>query len=289
MLKALRKPIMGAASLAIAAAALTAALPCRDALAAESIVKISSAQTELIQSNLFMQNAQPAQAVIESYPSNWTRTTMNGKKALTCKDGIYSSSSGTIVVRYDDIGQADGRWVSARLTFSNIKGDRGGMPDYPSGVTGIDFSNRGFWGGFTYFNARSLDVKAEFFASDTGEAIDLTGSMMSFGSLDGVQGVGIEGVRYLTTKDYNSYVLSNNQLKHFPDGTWKGNSQSGWSDVIGDPTYNMHTVCYLLADPAPSFRLTNEGSNGASWVSLSTSALTAIVPNPPAKNATITN
>lgn len=62
-----------------------------------------------------------------------------------------------------------------------------------------------------------------------------------------------------------------------------------WRDVVGDPTYNKLTVCFLLSDPSPKFRLTNEGSNGASWVSLSTSALTAIVPPSPTKSATIAN
>ena len=288
MLGALRKPVLGAAGVAVAAASLVVAVPSTEAMAAESVVKISPAQTELIQSNLLMQNAQPAQAVIESCPSDWEKRTVNEGQGVVCKNGIYSSASGTIVVRYDNIGQADGKWVSARLTFSNIQGDRGGIPDYPAGVTGMRFSIRGFWGGFTYFNARSVDVKVDFFLSDTKEPINLSGSMITFGSLDGVQGIGIEGVRYLTSKDYKSYVLSDNQLKHYDDGTWKGDSQTGWVDVMGDPTYNKHSVCYLLADASPRFRLTNEGANGASWVSLSTSALTAIVPNPPVKGALLT-
>lgn len=163
------------------------------------------------------------------------------------------------------------------------------MSNYLVNTTGIEFSNKGYWDGFTYFNARSVDVKVAFFYTESGDAVDLTGSMMSFGSLNGVQGVGVEGVRYLTSKGYKSYVLSNNQLKHLSDGTWKGNSQEGWRDVVGDPTYNKLTVCFLLSDPSPKFRLTNEGSNGASWVTLSTSALTAIVPPSPAKSATIAN
>lgn len=289
MLRALRKPILGAAGLAVAAASLAFALPCNDALAAESVVKVSPAQTELIQSNLFMQNTQPAKAVIESFPSDWKMSTLSGGPAAVCRNGLCTSSTSTVKVRYDKIGQADGRWVSARLTFSDFKGIKGGLPNYPANTTGIEFSKKGYWDGFTYFNARSVDVKVAFFYTESGDAVDLTGSMMSFGSLNGVQGVGVEGVRYLTSKDYRSYVLSNNQLKHLSDGTWKGNSQEGWRDVVGDPTYNKLTVCFLLSDPSPKFRLTNEGSNGASWVSLSTSALTAIVPPSPTKSATIAN
>ena len=109
MLRTLRKPVLGAAGVAVAAASLVVAVPSTEAMAAESVVKISPAQTELIQSNLLMQNAQPAQAVIESCPSDWEKRTVNEGQGVVCKNGIYSSASGTIVVRYDNIGQADGK------------------------------------------------------------------------------------------------------------------------------------------------------------------------------------
>ena len=87
MLRTLRKPILSAAGLAVAAASLAVALPCSDALAAESVVKVSPAQTELIQSNLFIQNTQPAKAVMESIPSDWKKSTLSAGRQPSAKTG----------------------------------------------------------------------------------------------------------------------------------------------------------------------------------------------------------
>ena len=263
---------------------------------AEDALNVSDEQTELFDTSVYLTDAQPSEPVFEYVPSGWSVGKLSG---IWGDNGVYysggdywTSGDAVIKVRYDKIGKVNGEWVSCRLTFENLRGN--GITRWPGSWvlpngkegSGLSFYNS-FWGGITYFGLYQVDCTMEMFNTETGEQIDLTGSYTSFGSLNGETN-DMEGVRYVGDADYSSYVLETNNLKQEEDGTWRGVSEDGFTDGIGNPGANKNAVSFRIADAAPEFRFSVDGGTNAQWVTLNFSPMTAAIPPSPTKSVEIT-
>ena len=250
----------------------------------EDALNVSDEQTELFDTSVYLTDYHSTTPVLESIPDGWSVESIGQRGWIVNYDGgeYYAGGNAVIKARYDKIGKVNGEWVSIRLTLSSFKGDG---PSAAEGNTCLYICNRL---DFAYYGLRQCDLAIEVFYSDSGQSIPLEGAFCGFGSLNGKQGVGVEGVQYLTSNDHKSYVLTTNNLKKRGDGSWVGDSEDGWVDDLGDPTYNKNSIAYGIVDAVPKFHFYNEGSNRGSYMSISFSPLTAAIPPSPTKSATIT-
>ena len=288
--------IGGLALLACIAVALCwLAFSPRTAHATETTVKVSNAQTEMYSTSVYLTDMNIGTPIIESVPSGWTKWTTSSAKqpSVRYSNGTYwKSGTATIKVRWDKIGKVNGQWVSLRLTVSNMKGDAacdiGSMYNISNAKAGSGIIFNVGELGFSVYGLRQCDAKIELFNYSTKANVSLKGGFCGFGSLDYLKGVAAEGVRYLTTANHKAYVLTTNCLTCTSDGTWKGSSYNAYCDSLGTKGYSKSAVSFGTVDATPSFRFTNEGTNNASYISISLSPLTAAIPPSPTKSATIT-
>ena len=263
----------------------------------EDALNVSDEQTELFDTSVYLTDKQKSTPVVESVTDGWSVGTLRGDNntlGVYYSDGEYWNSYGAVIkVRYDKIAKVNGEWVSCRLTFGSLRGNgitaMTGHWLLPNGKEGSGFRlNNNFWDGILYFGLYQVNCTMEMFNTETGEQVDLTGSYVCFGSLNGATG-DWEGVRYVSDADYCTYVLETNNMKHEGDGTWRGESQDGWTDgTMGDPTYNKNSVSFRIADAAPKFQFSVNGGMNASWLTFNLSPMTAAIPPSPTKSVEIT-
>lgn len=262
----------------------------------EDALNVSDEQTELFDTSVYLTDKQKAAPVVEYVPSGWSVGRLGGDSsnlAVYYSGGDYWNSYGAVIkVRYDKIGKINGEWVSCRLTFGSLRGNgittitgHWLLPNGKEG-SGIELKSN-IWLGITCFGLYQTDCTMEMFSAETGEQIDLTGSYITFGSLNGETN-DMEGVRYVGDADYSSYVLETNNLKQEEDGTWRGVSEDGFTDGIGNPGANKNAVSFRIADAAPEFRFSVDGGTNAQWVTLNFSPMTAAIPPSPTKSVEIT-
>ena len=263
----------------------------------QDALNISDEQTEMFDTSVYVTDKQPAAPVVESVTDGWSVGTLSGDEnvlGVYYSGGDYWHSYGAVIkVRYDKIGKVNGEWVSCRLTFGSLRGNgitsMTGHWVLPNGKEGSGIRlNDDFWSGILYFGLYQVNCTMEMFNTETGEQVDLTGSYISWGSLNGSPGYSKEGVNYLSDSDYTSYVLESNNLGQKSDGTWRGESEEGFTDGIGKPGATKNMVSYRIADATPKFQFSVEGGRNAQWVSFNFSPFTIATPPSPTKGATIT-
>ena len=263
----------------------------------EDALNVSDEQTEMFDTSVYLTDKQKSTPVVESVTDGWSVGTLSGDQnvlGVYYSGGDYWHSYGAVIkVRYDKIGKVNGEWVSCRLTFGSLRGNgitaMTGHWLLPNGKEGSGIRlNGNFWDGILYFGLYQVNCTMEMFNTETGEQVDLTGSYVCFGSLNGIS-TDCEGVCYVSDADYCTYVLETNNLKQEEDGTWRGESQDGWTDgSMGDPTYNKNSVSFRIADAAPKFQFSVNGGMNASWLTFNLSPMTAAIPPSPTKSVEIT-
>ena len=258
----------------------------------EDALNVSDEQTELFDTSVYITDVQAGTLVVENLSSGWEIKGDIGTYAVLYYSlGLYSGSP-NIKVRVDKVGKVNGRWVSIRLTFNNLKASS------PSPNWFIDEANEGcstivvpcniFQVGTALVSLDQGDVSYELLDYYTGSPISLKGSFASFGSLNYGSGWGTEGVGYISSNDYKTYLLTNNNLKRSSLGIWSAISTDGWQDDMNTANYNRNTVSFGIADDTPTFRFVFPNNDEAfAWIS-SFSPLTIATPPSPTKSATIT-
>ena len=259
---------------------------------AEDALNISSEQTEMFDTSVYITDAQGGSFVVEDLPDGWIGPKTSGKD-LVCyyAAGLYTGGSDTIKVRYDKIGKVNGQWVSVRLTFSNLKATKisptiGALANNSTGI--VFYANDGFWNGLEFISLDQADVTFELLDYSTGSPISLKGSFIGFGSLNYGSSWGTEGVGYRTSNDYNAYLLENHNLRRESSGIWNAVSTDGWKDKLGSDNYNLNSVSFGIVDDAPRFRFVFPNNDEAMFWTPSFSPLTAAIPPSPTKSVEIT-
>ncbi len=269
---------------------LAVALP-SSAWATETKVTISDAQTEMLSTSVYLTDAQNGTLVVESIPSGWKKTTRASDKStfIYYSSGLYKSGTATIKVRFDKIGKVDGKWVSARLTFSNMKGTKLSSDFSHDGTfaSGVHFDTSSFRDGIGLLSLDQADVQIQLLDYSTKSAISLNGAHASFGSLNYASDWGSEGVGYITSGNSKAYVLKSTNLTRNSSGIWMATSKTGWEDDHASKNYNRNSVSFGIVDAAPKFRLVFPNNSEAFYFSWSFTPLTAATPPSPTKSATI--
>ena len=268
----------------------------------EDTLNISDKQTELFDTSLYITDKQTSWPTVESQSSGWDTCKYSSysdkARMVYYSGGNYWNSYGAVIkVRYDNIGKVNGKWVSARLTFSSLRGD--GYPSWndgtwyrPDGSQGSGIVLYDYWSGFLYFGLYQLDCTMELFYTSSGTNLSMSGSFVGFGSLNYDSNVtNYEGVSYVSSNNFKSYVLTSTNLVCDSNGTWRGSkADSNWQDKVGTANYNKYSVSFGVVDAKPKFRLSVSGSQrtNVSWVTINNSPLTIATPPSPTKSATIT-
>ncbi len=259
---------------------------------------VSDTQTEMFSTSVYVTDKQRGtfNFVVESIPGGWesgtTGSGVNKQSYIYYTSGVYKSGSATIKVRYDKIGKVDGKWVSARLTFSNLKGSNASPDGYIPSQAGKSscikfYSGLGFWDGLLLGGLDQADVQIQFLDYDTKSQISLKGSFVGFDSLNYDSSWGSEGVGYITSGSSKAYVLKSTNLTRNSSGIWMATSKTGWEDDHASKNYNRNSVSFGIVDAAPKFRLVFPNNSEAFYFSWSFTPLTAATPPSPTKSATI--
>ena len=272
-------------------------------------------KTALFDTSVYITDHQRGTITWESIPSGWTEGTAyyNGTyempAAMYTGGDYYVGGNATVVARVDKCGKVNDRWISVRLTFSNIN-SKGQSLYYvgtgfkyaqdKTGNTSIGFDRGNIWNGLYLLSIDFLDMNVEVFYTDTGETISLDGAWLTGASLNAkntfltdVSDRG-ESIRYLTDKSYNSYLIEGNGLNHKTDGTWEGgdgvydpNSNAPSWDNINSEDFLIGAVAFSIVDEKPTFRIGESYAHRGKFM-FNLSPLTIATPPSPSKNVLIT-
>ena len=258
-------------------------------------------QTKLFDSSVYITDTQAGTYTWEKVPDGWEVVETDNSpyagdiriKALQYKSGNYAGGNAEAVLRIDKCGKVEGKWLSLRLTFSNMAGS--GLSN-----TWIKIKDNNIWsGGIGTFSLAQVDLKVEAFETESGEAISLKGAYFTAASLNYHCKVQPEGVRYLTDESFKSYLLKGHGLGVYADGSWQGTERLGdadygpsgeidWEDCVGGNNFILSGIGLCIADDAPVFRLYLTANWPWSKFIFNLSPLTIATPEGPTKSATIT-
>ena len=257
-------------------------------------------QTKLFDTSVYITDAQAGTYTWEKVPDGWKVETSNdwaeqsGEAAQNVKvqklkwtGDSFPFERGEVVLRIDRCGKVDGRWITMRLTFSNIVG----YNEWDEVNTQIALKGSNVWRGVATSGVAQMDMKLELLDTETGGEISLKDAYFSGVSLNN-HDVQDEGIRYLAGETFASYLLKGHGLKVCEDGTWRGSSALdglNWEDFVGGNNLIYSGVGIHIVDDAPVFRLyLNVKDVGYNKLIMNLSPLTIAAPLSPTKSATIT-
>ena len=280
---------------------------------ADEKTTVVSDKGKLFDTSVHITDAQAGTITWETVPSGWEAATVtynnrgmqHHAKGLVYTGGdYYSGGDATPVARIDKCCKVNGKWVSIRLTFSNISSAGVNYYQTHSDGTGTDkttgtsicFHDDDIWNGIWMFSIDSLDMNLELFYTESRETISLDGSWLTAASLNArfwdadATSLG-ESCKYLTNKEIDSYTIEGTGLVQLSDGTWMGGEdlydKSDW-DTIGNEDFPIGSVAFALKDEKPTFRLGTTAAHRSKFI-FNLSPLTIATPLSPTKSATITS
>ena len=261
-------------------------------------------QTRLFDSSVYITASQAGTYTWETVPDGWevqegsnivedghddAATAALKTKKLQYKNGLYSGGDAVAVLRVDKCCKVDGKWVSIRLTFSNIAG----LPD-AGNSSNIRLKNNNIWKGVVAYGIAQMDMKIELFESDSGEPISLKGAWFTGASLNHKE-IQDEGIRYLAEEPFESCLIKGHGLEMAEDGDWHGSRALWyieWEDWVGGNNFVFSSVGFHLVDDSPTFRLFNSiysySESNYTKFCINLSPLTITTPPSPTKNVEIT-
>ena len=259
-------------------------------------------QTKLFDTSVYVADAQAGTYTWETVPDGWEvvdqaddlyigdkPTTV---KALRYKNGVYPGTTAEAVVRIDKCGKVDGKWISLRLTFSNLTGHTNSSSTARACYIAVKANN--IWQGVCFGKMAQADMRIEMFETESGEGISLKDAYFSGMSLN-YQDIQCEGIRYMTEGSFESYLVKGHMLEVEADGTWQGtealDKSDDWEDRTGGENFVWSGVGIHILDDKPIFRLylaQEEGTYSYTKAVFNLSPLTIATPPSPTKSATIT-
>ena len=181
-----------------------------------------------------------------NYASCGVSTFVAGKSSdllVAFPSGLNSNTQ--IIVNYPYVGMYNGVQIGCKLYISNIA-------EKPKGYTDWNYASfhiaRDIYRGIRFQNVESADYAFEFYRKDTGAAIQLSNTIMSFSSLNKYS-IAAEKVAPLTTVK-NIYAIQNsNIITYSLNGLtyYGGGSQTGFTDLLGHANYTKNSVSFQFA------------------------------------------
>lgn len=278
----MKRILAAASSLALA---MTCACVPIDSARADVIFELAN-QYEFIDNAFTMESRNNVQGELESISSGWSwKSSYNGtnKPHIVYNRGYYDGAYPLdATVLYRKIGAVDGRWVDARVRYSNP--GIWSEPYYASSThcyTSTCIELKAFWTGCTYFCTNHLDLEFSLFWNDSGEPLAMNDVWVTFGSLN----TG-EAVRYNASGNIKSTVLKSNNLKQIANGHWKGISND-FQDSVGSGTFARNAVSFHSITPTMSMSMISDG--GAMWMFPLFTPLASVRPPDPMKTSEVVN
>ena len=178
----------------------------------------------------------------------------------------------TIKAVWQNVGKYGGRWIRAELQLKNFlfkpnTSYPGGNPPYVFPTIEI---YEDFWYGTWMFHIQELQAVYNFYYMDTGEKVDLTGSYVTYASLNVNEGAGI---------NYNGSIKA-----YLSDGTYvtrRNNvfygTSNDFTDYIGGETLYKAAVTFQIPTSTLDAQLY---SDGWAWIKPDFCSLFSTLPVP---------
>ena len=260
-------------------------------------------QTKLFDTSVYITDTQAGTYTWEKVPDGWEVVDqldewsqdvvdLETVKAVRYKNGTYTGGPAEVVVRIDKCGKVNGRWISIRLTFSNLTGHTYVSDDWRSCYIALKANN--IWKGICLGRMAQADMQIEVFETESGEGISLKDAYFSGLSLN-YHDMQSEGIRYITDQSFESYLVKGHGLENLADGTWQGgealSTSIKWNDYAGGENFVYSGSAIHIVDDKPVFRLylcQNSDSSSYTKLVFNLSPLTIATPTGPTKNVEIT-
>ena len=244
-----------------------------------------------------------------------------GYKSITLSTPYKSDR---IIARWGNVGTYDGRPINMTATFEDInyetifpKRNLAGV--YAGAQIGSSYLqiSESPYSGFMYFNMSHMKVTYEFYDRATGSLLDVSGSYLTFSSLNGYStyqdgtprvfsGIDWEtgdtrtisdpGLGEFVGYDNESTVYVRNDTniarRSHSELPYKGSVYIGTSDaftdVLGAPTFTKNAASFKLSGSSHPFTV-GSGKRNSSWVAMSTGVMFRPEADPPQKQVVSTS